>query len=92
MRITCPYCGDRDSEEFSIQGEVAGPRPSAQSGDAADIAAFHAYVHLRANDFGLTKEYWYHLNGCRRLLVVSRDTRNHAILDVTFAAAKSGGK
>ena len=92
MRISCPYCGDRDSEEFSIQGEVAGPRPSAQSGDAADIAAFHAYVHLRANDFGLTKEYWYHVNGCRRLLVVSRDTRNHAILDVTFAAAKSGGK
>jgi len=92
MRITCPYCGDRDSEEFSIQGEVAGPRPSAQSDGAIDIAAFHAYVHLRANDFGLTKEYWYHLNGCRRLLVVSRDTRNHAILDVTFAAAKRGEK
>jgi methylglutamate dehydrogenase subunit B len=88
MRITCPYCGARDSEEFSIQGEVAGPRPPPA--DALDIEAFHAYVHLRSNDFGLTKEYWYHVNGCRRLLIVSRDTRNHAILGVSFAA--SGGK
>jgi methylglutamate dehydrogenase subunit B len=87
MRITCPYCGTRDSEEFSIQGEVASPRPPVSPDSAADIAAFHAYVHLRANDFGLTKEYWYHVNGCRRLLVVSRDTRNHAILGVSFAAA-----
>jgi len=90
MRIPCPYCGARDSEEFSIQGEVAGPRPSPLQGSAADISAFHTYVHLRSNDFGLTKEYWYHANGCRRLLVVSRDTRNHAILGVSFAA--SGGK
>jgi len=91
MRITCPYCGTRDSEEFSIQGEVAGPRPSAPPADALDIEAFHAYVHLRANDFGLTQEYWYHVNGCRRLLVVSRDTRNHAILGVSFAS-KRGDK
>jgi sarcosine oxidase subunit delta len=88
MRITCPYCGDRDSEEFSIQGEVASPRPAAESSSGADIAAFHAYLHLRANDFGLTKEYWYHVNGCRRLLVVARDTRNHAVLGVEFAAGK----
>jgi sarcosine oxidase subunit delta len=86
MRITCPYCGQRDAEEFSIQGEVAGPRPSGMSTDAGSMAAFHAYVHLRSNDFGLTREYWYHANGCRRLLVVSRDTRNHAVVNVTLAS------
>jgi sarcosine oxidase subunit delta len=86
MRITCPYCGQRDAEEFSIQGEVAGPRPSGMSPDAGGMAAFHAYVHLRSNDFGLTREYWYHANGCRRLLVVSRDTRNHAVVNVTLAS------
>jgi sarcosine oxidase subunit delta len=90
MRIPCPYCGDRDSEEFSIQGEVAAPRPASQSG--ADIAAFHAYAHLRTNDFGPTREYWYHANGCRRWLVVTRDTRNHAVLGVEFAAAGQDGK
>jgi heterotetrameric sarcosine oxidase delta subunit len=80
MRIPCPYCGERDAEEFSIQGEVAGARPQ---GD--DIAAFGAYVHLRVNEFGPTKEYWYYANGCRRWLVVSRDTRDHSILGVEFA-------
>ena len=92
MKIDCPYCGSRDSEEFAIQGEVASPRPSTQTAGAADIAAFHSYVHLRANDFGLTKEYWYHANGCRRLLIVSRDTRNHAILDVAYAATQGAGR
>ena len=89
MRIICPYCGSRDAEEFSIQGEVAGQRPSESSLDADGMAAFHAYVHLRTNDFGLTREYWYHANGCRRLLVVSRDTRNHAILGVTYASGQA---
>lgn len=86
MRIACPYCGLRDAEEFSILGEVAGPRPAGASVDADSMAAFHDYVHLRTNEFGPTREYWYHANGCRRWLVVARDTRNHAILGVTLAS------
>jgi heterotetrameric sarcosine oxidase delta subunit len=77
MQIPCPYCGKRGVEEFSIQGEVAGPRPAD-----GDMAVFHAYVHLRANEYGSTREYWYHANGCRRWLLVSRDTRDHSILGV----------
>ncbi len=78
--IPCPYCGERDAEEFTVQGEVAGPRPTAGALDD-----FHAYVYLRANEFGPTQEYWYHANGCRRWLIVRRDTSDHAILDVIFA-------
>jgi heterotetrameric sarcosine oxidase delta subunit len=80
MRIPCPYCGERDAEEFSIQGEVAAPRP-----EGGYMAAFHTYVHLRANEYGPTREYWYHANGCRRWLVVARDTRDHSILAVELA-------
>jgi len=83
MRICCPYCGEREAEEFSIQGEAAGPRPDPGAEDAA--GQFHAYVHLRDNPFGPTREYWYHANGCRRWLIVSRDTGDHAILAVEFA-------
>jgi sarcosine oxidase subunit delta len=86
MRIACPYCGDRDAEEFSIQGEAPGPRPLPTDYGEADIAAFHAYVHLRANEFGATNEYWYHAAGCRRWLVVRRDTRDHAFIKIGFAA------
>lgn len=85
MRIHCPYCGERSLEEFVVQGEVAGPRPTVD-----DLKTMHDYVHLRTNEFGPTKELWYHANGCRRWLVVSRNTRDHAILSVVFAAEKSG--
>lgn len=80
MRLTCPYCGEREAEEFSILGEAAGPRPE---GDGQDD--FHAYVYLRDNAFGPTREYWYHGAGCRRWLLVERDTRDHGILSVRFA-------
>ncbi len=80
MRLACPYCGEREAEEFSILGEVAGPRPADN-----DLKAFENYVHLRDNAFGPTAEYWYHANGCRRWLRVRRDTRDHAVLAVEFA-------
>ncbi len=80
MIIPCPYCGERDAEEFSVLGEVAGPRPAG-----GDLAAFVAYVHERDNAFGAAREYWYHANGCRRWLRLTRDTRNHAILAAEFA-------
>jgi sarcosine oxidase subunit delta len=80
MRIACPYCGPRDLEEFSIQGEAVGARPAD-----GDMDAFVAYVHLRANEYGPTREYWYHVNGCRRWLLVTRDTRDHAVLSAEMA-------
>jgi heterotetrameric sarcosine oxidase delta subunit len=85
MRISCPYCGERDAEEFSIQGEAVGPRPVPSDFGEGDLEAFHAYLHLRANEYGPTREYWYHAAGCRRWLIVSRDTRDHAILGAEMA-------
>ena len=85
MQMNCPFCGVRDAEEFAIRGEVAGPRPEVGDYGPAVMEAFHDYVHLRANEYGPTREYWYHANGCRRWLLVSRDTRDHSILGVELA-------
>jgi len=69
-----------------VSGPVTNrPWPGACASAGDDTAAFHAYVHLRANEYGPTKEFWYHANGCRRWLIVSRDTRDHSILGVEFA-------
>lgn len=84
MRIPCPYCGLRDSHEFAYLGDAAPKRPDAAAPDAAD--AFHDYVYLRDNPAGAMKELWYHSAGCRRWLVVERDTRTHAISGATLAA------
>ena len=81
MRISCPFCGDRDVSEFIIRGEVATARPTAQS-----IGAMTDYVHSRANPSGVTREYWLHAAGCRQWLIVTRNTRTHAVHDVAYAA------
>ena len=83
MRIKCPYCGERDAEEFGYlgAGDLARPDPSA----AGAPEAFYDYVYLRDNPAGPMAELWYHRGGCRRWLVVERDTRSHAILSAVFA-------
>ncbi|MGF9563515.1 sarcosine oxidase subunit delta [Neorhizobium sp. JUb45] len=86
--ITCPHCGRRPKEEFSIRGDAVPERPAP----AASEEAWHAYVYLRDNPRGNIREYWHHVAGCRRWLVVERDNLTHAVFAVTDAreAAKGG--
>ena len=83
MRIPCPHCGERASEEFSSLGAADVVRPAAEASEDA----WHGYVHLRENPAGSLREFWQHLHGCRRWLIVTRDTRTHAIAAVTDARA-----
>ena len=83
MRIDCPYCGSRDAHEFAYLGDATLGRPDPAAADAAP--AFHDYVYLRDNPAGAHSELWYHASGCRRWLVVSRDTLTHAVTGTRFA-------
>jgi methylglutamate dehydrogenase subunit B len=85
MRIKCPYCGERDAEEFGNLGAGGLARPDPNGPGAQD--AFYEYVYLRDNPAGPMSELWYHRAGCRRWLVVQRDTRSHAISSAAFAGA-----
>jgi sarcosine oxidase subunit delta len=82
MRIKCPYCGDRDSGEFSYHGDAGLIRPN---GLDAPVEAVFDYVYLRTNPAGPHREHWYHAAGCHAWLVVERDTRTHAITSVAPA-------
>lgn len=83
MRIQCPFCGARDSGEFTYLGAANVQRPDSDRPDA-QARAFEA-VYLRDNPAGPHEELWYHLFGCRGWLRVTRDTRTHAIFAVDFA-------
>ena len=85
MRIDCPYCGSRDGHEFTYLGDATLTRPDPAAPDAVD--AFHDYVYLRDNPAGAHRELWYHASGCRRWVIVERDTRTHAITATRFADA-----
>ena len=82
MRIPCPFCGPRGNEEFTYLGDANVRRPDPAHPEAPRV--FHDYVYLRDNPSGLHRELWYHC-GCRKWLVVTRNTRTHDINDVTFA-------
>ena len=83
MRIACPHCGTRGVDEFAYLGDATVTRPNPVAPDA--LAAFTAYVHERKNPAGLHRELWQHASGCQSWLVVTRDTRTHAIESVEAA-------
>ena len=83
MRITCPYCGERNLDEFVYQGDASLTRPDPTAPNAADT--FYAYGYERKNPAGAHQELWYHSAGCHAWLVVSRDTRTHEITSVNYA-------
>ena len=88
MRITCPFCGDRDSREYTYLGDATPVRPSLSDGPEAAFA----YVYLRANPAGIHREHWQHTSGCRAWLVVTRSTTDHAVHAVEAAAGADPGE
>ncbi|MEO0341910.1 MAG: sarcosine oxidase subunit delta [Pseudomonadota bacterium] len=84
MLINHPLLGPRDSREFYVLGSAdLLKRPDWQSSDV--FTQFHNYVHMRENPYGEHKELWYHEQGDRSWLVVTRDTATHEIYQVELA-------
>ena len=89
MRIKCPYCGERDAEEFGYlgAGDPARPDPGAQPtrprrSTTTSICATTRRGRCRSS--GITAA------AAARWLIVERDTRSHAILSAAFARPCAG--
>lgn len=82
LRIDCPFCGKRDHDEFTYEGDACVQYPAL---DNHDEQAWYRAVFLRKNPRGPHLEYWYHSLGCRMWLEVERDTLTHKIGRVTPA-------
>jgi len=76
MRITCPFCGERDHQEFTYRGDASVQRPAIENDSMEDHAA---YVFDRMNPDGDHRELWNHTSGCRMHVVVTRNTVTHKI-------------
>lgn len=84
MLINHPLLGPRDAAEFVYLGDASLlNRPNASAADA--LQQFHDYLHLRNNPAGLHRELWYHEQGDRSWLVVTRNTLTHEITSVELA-------
>jgi methylglutamate dehydrogenase subunit B len=95
MIISCPFCGTRNSGEFTYLGDASPRRPALPpeelDGGAAEDAFFD-YVYLRDNVAGEMREYWYHGGGCRSWLVAVRNTLTHEFASVDPAPGAGAGQ
>ena len=84
MIIEHPLLGPRDAAEFVYLGDAALiDRPDWQAEAAAE--QFHDYGYLRDNPAGEHRELWYHEQGDRSWLLVTRNTLTHEITSVEMA-------
>lgn len=84
MIINHPLLGPRDAAEFTYLGDAQMiQRPDWEAEDA--LAQFIAYGYLRDNPAGAHRELWFHEQGDRSWLVVTRNTLTHEITDVQLA-------
>lgn len=83
MIIHHPILGPRDAQEFVYLGDAA--LMNRPDGMTAGIEAFHDWLYLRDNPAGIHRELWYHEQGDRSWLVVTRNTVTHEIVGVELA-------
>ncbi|MGB7286356.1 MAG: sarcosine oxidase subunit delta [Salaquimonas sp.] len=85
MIINHPLLGPRDAAEFVYLGDASlMNRPDWQAENADE--AFYEYQYLRDNPAGWHRELWYHEQGDRSWLVVTRNTLTHEISKVEMAS------
>ena len=84
MIIEHPLLGPRDISEFIYLGDAKLlNRPNWDDKKAEDN--FYKYSYLRENVAGMHKELWFHQQGDRSWLVISRNTVTHEIIKVELA-------
>ena len=83
MIINHPLLGPRDAAEFVYLGDAEMiNRPDGMTASDRDM---HDYMFLRDNPAGNIRELWYHEQGDRSWLVVTRNTVTHEIIHVELA-------
>ena len=84
MIIDHPLLGPRDISEFIYLGDASLLNRPRWDDEKADNN-FYKYLYLRENIAGIHKELWFHQQGDRSWLVISRNTLTHEIMKVELA-------
>lgn len=77
LLIPCPHCGERNEDEFVCWSEAEPRRPA--NPESLSPEQWTGYVYLHDNTKGWVRERWMHIKGCRRWIVIDRNTITHEI-------------
>jgi heterotetrameric sarcosine oxidase delta subunit len=75
MQLPCPWCGERDENEFVYGGPSAVVRPPLHSSDET----WGRYLYFRVNAKGPSLERWRHTFGCGQWFSLVRDAVTHQV-------------
>jgi heterotetrameric sarcosine oxidase delta subunit len=82
IRIPCPHCGRRNSNEFRYVGDTR-TRPE---GAEMTKHEFRRYLYEQNNTLGWVRERWFHAAGCRRFVCIERHTMTNECRPVAIGA------
>ena len=85
--ISCPYCGPRNSNEFTYFGELEA-RPAVAE---VSESQWRDYLYVKKNPAGLTTEKWQHSAGCERFFVAERHTVTNEVRRTYLPGAREAG-
>lgn len=77
MKISCPFCGERDEREFRCGGQSHIERPGPA--DWVSDREWGDYLYLKDNPKGWHFERWCHAAGCGQWFNMARNTLTHDI-------------
>jgi sarcosine oxidase, subunit delta len=86
--ISCPYCGPRNSDEFTYFGE---PEARPAVGEVSE-AQWRDYLYAKKNPAGLTTEKWQHSAGCGKFFVAERHTVTNELGRTYLPAAEAADR
>lgn len=75
--INCPYCGERNEDEFVYGGDIEHRRPE----DPASMtdAEWCEYIYTVPNVKGWATEHWWHVRGCNRWITIQRNSASNEV-------------
>lgn len=80
IRINCPYCGERNEDEFVYGGDVEHRRPPNPA--SLSDAEWCDYIYTVPNTKGWANEFWWHVRGCGRWITVQRNSETNEVRSV----------
>ena len=81
LLINCPHCGERNEDEFLYGRDAAYRRPA--NPDVLTDREWCAYIYCVPNTKGWADEYWWHVHGCNRWIIVRRNSGNNELRSST---------
>ncbi len=77
LLIPCPFCGEREEDEFVFGGDAKRERPTDPTSTSTE--QWVDYVYNSNNTKGESLEWWWHAQGCTKWFRITRNTVTHAI-------------